>query len=426
MHSPPARFALVGQPVHAEVLIDSEIERDVTVSLDDRSVVVGARQALLLQMVIRDHHSPTSVTVGDASYPVSLTVAASPATVHLKSNHCQRWSVADISGQSWFPDGVLQKWDAFGRPFFHGSDCRLSVPAGTALTIRAARGMEFRPTETTVTLQPHEVRTMTLDPVRLFDPPQNGWFGADLHVHMNYGGTMVCEPEDATRMQRGEGLHLMNLVAANCATSLVYDREVLEALSGADLPGSTTEYIARAGVEYRNDLLGHFHATAPVSAPTRYATGHAGSDNPEDWPPNAEACDELRELGATIGYCHPIMSLDLTDDSAPDVVLGGFRTMEAREVVADAALGLVDSIDVVSNGDFAGSAVLYRRMLGAGLQLAASAGTDSLLSFARFGTYSNPPGWARVYAAPCGATQRGHLSRRCSGRTNHCDQRTVD
>src|SRR5579883_48609 len=45
-----------------------------------------------------------------------------------------------------------------------------------------------------------------------------------------------------------------------------------------------------------------------------------------------------------------------------------------------------------------GSAVLYRRMVGAGCRLAVTAGTDCLLSFSCCSTFSNPAVWARVYA----------------------------
>src|SRR6185436_15706541 len=72
--------------------------------------------------------------------------------------------------------------------------------------------------------------------------------------------------------------------------------------------------------------------------------------------------------------------------------------VEARELVADAALGLVDSIDIISPYDDEGAIVLYHRLLSCGLRLAATAGTDCFLSFSRLGVASNPPGWGRVYA----------------------------
>ena len=108
------------------------------------------------------------------------------------------------------------------------------------------------------------------DPPRLFDPAAAGWYGGDLHVHLNYSGDLVCAPADAARMQAGEGLHLLNLLAANFASSLIYDRDLLERTAGRDLPWSGPGIVARAGVEYRNDLLGHVHALGPAGPPSRY------------------------------------------------------------------------------------------------------------------------------------------------------------
>ncbi|GAA4999580.1 CehA/McbA family metallohydrolase [Actinopolymorpha pittospori] len=74
------------------------------------------------------------------------------------------------------------------------------------------------------------------------------------------------------------------------------------------------------------------------------------------------------------------------------------RSVECRELVADAALGLVDGMNVVSNLNDQGAAVVFRRLLGAGIPIAATVGTDSMLSVRRDSTYANPPGWARMYA----------------------------
>ena len=198
-------------------------------------------------------------------------------------------------------------------------------------------------------------------------------------------------------MQLGEGLHLLNLVAANCATSLVFDRDMLEQFCGADLPWSSAQAVARMGVEYRNDLLGHVHALGPSAPPSRYFTGHDRSDHPEDWPPNKAGCEELRALGATVGYCHPA-SAPFPDDGSTRRFFRVPRSVEARELVADAALGLVDSLDLISPSSDEGAVFLYHRLLSCGLRLAATAGTDTFLSFSHSSTFSNPPGWGRVYA----------------------------
>jgi hypothetical protein len=77
--------------------------------------------------------------------------------------------------------------------------------------------------------------------------------------------------------------------------------------------------------------------------------------------------------------------------------------MDARELVVDAALGLVDSIDLIGPNDVDGTAILYHHLLNCGLRLAATVGTDVWLSYSRGPLLSNPPGWARVYADLRGA-----------------------
>ena len=95
------------------------------------------------------------------------------------------------------------------------------------------------------------------------------------------------------------------------------------------------------GVEYRNDLLGHLHALNPARPPSNCHSGHAGSERDEDRPSDSVAAAELKALEANVGYCLPVLS---TFEDDPAAVLDLMPdSVEACEVVADAALGLVDS-----------------------------------------------------------------------------------
>jgi hypothetical protein len=382
---PPAGVVLVRDDGEVRCGPPRPVTAGGTVPLD---VVIDGPDGVDVRTV--DAGPGATVTVAGRSVPLGAALEVVPAArLRLRSPRCARWSVTDATGGAWFPDGVPHKWDVDERPFFHAADVVLHVPA-TPLTVRCARGLEFGVRTETVT--PGGDTTVELDPPRRFDPAATGWYGGDLHVHLNYSGDLVCSPADAARMQHGEGLHLLSLVAGNMLTSRVYDSELLEAYAGKDLPWSGGDTVARAGVEYRNDLLGHVHALGPGSPPERYFTGHEASDHPEDWPPNHVACADLRHRHATVGYAHPVRS-------SVDTFFAEPRSVEARELVVDAALGLVDSLDVLSPFDDEGAVVLYHRLLSCGLRLAATAGTDTFLSFAHGpGTASNPPGWARVYA----------------------------
>src|SRR5918998_5759400 len=394
----PARPSVAGRSVAIDVVVNSAADADLRLTVAGREVRVGPRGAAI-ETVDLDGDDPTfTVALGENTLSVGEAFRPSPAAeLRLLSSRPVRWSVTDPGGGAWFPKGVLAKWDAHHRPFFHGHDVTLPVPA-QPLRVVCARGLEFERTELDVTPTAGETRIVDCDPQRLFDPAAEGWYGGDLHIHMNYSGDLICTPGDAARMQLGEGLHLANLVAANLSTSIVYDRDMLEQFAGTDLPWSTEGTVARMGVEYRNDLLGHVHALGPSGPPARYYAGHEQSDHPEDWPPNKVACEEMQGLSATVGYPHPAFTAFPVDWSIARFFQTP-RSVEARELVADAALGVVDSIDLISPFDDEGAVFLYHPLLSCGLRLAATAGTDAFLSFSHGpGVASNPPGWGRVYA----------------------------
>ncbi|MFC6882052.1 CehA/McbA family metallohydrolase [Actinomadura yumaensis] len=374
-------------PFHTTLLADSTRDEPVTLDLDGTRYEIPPRGARLLPVTSRSR-------LRAAGRPVdlgALTRAATPARLRLRAGFPCRWSVTGENGQGWYPDGAPHRIDAHRTPYFHGDDLLLDVPA-EPLTVRVTRGMEYGTASRT--LAPSGDTLVELAPPRLYDAAARGWYGGDMHVHMNWTGDSVGTPAQAAAVQHGEDLHVLNLVAGNVASERVYDREALEHWAGADLPWSDATHLARLGVEYRNDLLGHLYAFGVQAPPGRYHTGFLGT---ADWPPNAAGCAELRGLGAVTGYSHPF-HLPLGEDDPPSGALASGRNCSAREIVADAALGLVDSLDVLNHSAVHATAVVYRRLLGAGAVLAATAGTDSMLSFQRRGNQSSPPGWERVYA----------------------------
>jgi hypothetical protein len=391
----PRPYAIPGGTAEVGVLVDSRRAQPAIVDVDGEKVQVAAGG---VELVTHTGPAPWRLSVGTASTSASEQVPA--ARLRLRAGAPSRWSVVDDRGVAWFPEGALRKWDADRRPMFHGDDIELDVPA-VPLTVSCGRGMEFETVSTTVTPGAGATVPVRLHLPRLHDPAADGWYGGDLHVHMNYSGDLVVRPQDAGVMQLGEGLHLMHLVAGNIGRTRVYDREAFEATVAEDLPWSSDEHVARFGVEFRNDLLGHVHGLGLTGVPSRYSTGHAASEHPDDWPANAHACAELRELGATVGYTHPVFSP--LSDGTPADAFGFPRSVEARELVADAALGLVDSVDLLGPNDAEGTTVVYHHLLSCGLRLAATAGTDVWLSFSSGPLISNPPGWARVYADLRGA-----------------------
>ncbi|GAA1682953.1 hypothetical protein GCM10009765_35190 [Fodinicola feengrottensis] len=391
----PARPVIAGHRRQIDVIVDSALDREITLAVAGQDVTIAPRAAAI---VVTDVENILVVRFGGVQLDVTDAVRpCTAAELRLSASQCARWSVTDSTGGAWFPDDVLKKWDIHHRPFFHAGTVTLGVPVDD-LRVVCTRGMEFDRTEIEVRPEPGQTVPVDCEPHRLIDPAAGGWYGGDLHVHQNYSGDLVCHPRDAARMQVGEGLHLMNLVAGNFHGAHVYDREMLESFAGVDLPWSSSDAVARMGVEYRNNLLGHVHGLGVTAPPKKYFSGFEGTEHADDWPPNKAACEELRSLSATVGYAHPSHSA-FPPDWSTDQFFGYPRSVEARELVADAALGVVDSVDVLSPLMHEGAIFLYHRLLSCGIRLAATAGTDVFLSFSHGPVVaSNPPGWARVYA----------------------------
>ncbi|MGS2645666.1 CehA/McbA family metallohydrolase [Streptosporangium sp. G12] len=384
-----AQAVLDGRPLRTTLLLDSSRSGPVTVLADGRAHVVGPGGARLIKITSRSEVVADGVPV-DLS---PLTRPAPAARLRVRAGFPCKWSVYGEHGQGWYPEGAPDRHDYHVMPYFHGDDLVLDVPAET-LTVRVSRGMEYGSAQVTVTPAPNGETLVELTPERLYDAAALGWYGGDMHVHLNWAGDMVGTPGLAGIMQHGEDLHVLNLVAGNVSSERVYDSEALEHWAGRDLPWSDASHVARIGVEYRNDLLGHLYAFGVSAPPSRFHTGFLGT---ADWPPNSVACEELRGLGAVTGYSHPFHN-PFSDMDGPDKALRWGRNCSSREIVADAALGLVDTLDVLSQTSITATAAVYRRLIGAGNRVAVTAGTDAMVSFARRGNQSNPPGWARVYA----------------------------
>ncbi|MEV0597219.1 CehA/McbA family metallohydrolase [Nonomuraea cavernae] len=271
----------------------------------------------------------------------NLELLTTARTLRLRAGFPCRWSVWSADGQGYFPRDTSPARDHDGLPYFHGDDMVLDVP-GEPLWVRAARGMEYGHAETT--LVPGDGETLVeLAPQRIYDAAARGWYGGDLHVHLNRPSQWVAAS------QLGEDLHVVNLLPG--------DDEAAGQWQGRDLPWSDDTHVARVGLAHQ--ALGL-----------------------DEGPPPGRA---LRDRQLLIGYANAFRGPVET----PEQLVGaGDPGFDARLSVVDAALGLVDSFSSAI-----GSARAYRRLIGAGNRVAAVAGTAHRLG---------PIGRERTYARVAG------------------------
>ena len=297
------------------------------------------------------------------------------------------------------PAGTALRRDRHGNAWFHADGGFEAIATGH-LRLRVMRGIEYQPAELEVDVRPDGEALVEVRLRRWSHMAVDGWRSGDVHVHMHYGGELAMTPEDAALAQRAEDVHFMHMMVANCN-----DGGTL--MDGAHFTGephelSDSDHILRWGEEYRNHLYGHMCLVGIPSLVEPVFTGVRFSDHEHDWPANAGIASSTHEIEGTVSYAHPLLYAGL----ALDRVFGEPRNVEAKELPVDAALGRVDAVDILSYpGSTADVTALWYRLLNCGLQLAATAGTDTFMNVVdstdllAFDTraFSSPPGGQRAF-----------------------------
>jgi len=344
------------------------------------SVPGGRRERVVART--RRYHGATGrivITVVD-----SVTRRAMPARV----------SVRHSEGKFFAPDNAWRHADEaierdaqrFEYGYWHsrGTDT-LTLPAGR-YTVQVWRGPEWRTLSRPVT-----VRVDTTSPHRfvlspLLPPPSSlqsrGWWGGDVHVHMNYGGAYRNTPANLAHQARAEGLNVVQNLIVN-KEQRIPDIEYWQ----PSLLHSSPDLVIANGQEFHTGLWGHAsllglrqHYVLPDYA------GYPGTALASLYPTNAAVFDLARAQGAITGYVHPF---DFKPEFAE--IMGGIP----YELPVDVATRRVDFLEVMGYSDHLITSEIWYKLLNCGFRVPAAAGTDA---FPNFASLRGPPGLVRTYA----------------------------
>ena len=321
------------------------------------------------------------VTIVDSAtgraMPARVSVAAAPAS-------------AD-SGRFFAPDAAWRHADEarvrgeqrLEYGYFHtaGRDT-VTVPAGPVV-VEVWRGPEYRTVRREIAVAPNAMREMRIPLARLVDLPSRGWWGGDMHVHMNYGGAYRNTPAHLALQARAEGLNVLENLVVNKEQripDIAYWRPDPD-------PLSTRDFILAYGQEFHTGFWGH---AGLVGLTDHYLlpdySGYTGTALASLFPTNAAVADLAHAQGGLMGYVHPF-------DFRPDLsrVEGGIP----YELPIDVALGKADYMEVMGYSDHLITSEVWYRLLNCGFRVPAGAGTDA---FPNFAALRGPPGLVRVYA----------------------------
>ena len=184
----------------------------------------------------------------------------------------------------------------------------LTLPPGK-YRVRAEKGMEYRKSETTVSLEAGQTVEISLEVARLLNMNEQGWYSGDLHIHRS--------PQDMPVLLRAEDLNIGPTITRHVGSG----REVSPFPETPLLPADATHTASAQNQEVERLVKGH-GAIVLLNLPQPIDPNMTAL-----YPMDAEFCRQARAAGAFLDAEKPIW----------------------KNVPVNAALGLVDAIGVVNN-----------------------------------------------------------------------------
>ncbi|PWL39651.1 hypothetical protein DKG77_02125 [Flagellimonas aquimarina] len=294
-----------------------------------------------------------------------------------------RMSITDQNGHPVIPDsGVVHSEGQHGMVFFYSpGEIEVEAPIGN-LKITAVHGFS---TVKHVQEEKMEegVSTAEINLNKIWNANANGWYSADNHFHLNYGGTNQLDPEDILLDLRAEDLDIGFPLVANLGNRFL----------GQDLWGWKNEGtpIIRIGQEVRSHFLGHLGLIGTTKLYWPWVWGPFYDVYGKDDRLNAEPLRFAEKNKGLGGYVHPVAVKD------------PFKEGEARSIpitlISDAVL---EEVDILELGclwtDEIGTSALWHEFLNMGIPMGQSAGSDVMNDLYR----TMAIGATRVYVKPNG------------------------
>jgi TolB protein len=283
-------------------------------------------------------------------------------------------------------DGFDRSERTFERHYFYvdGSDTIFAAPG--KLTLEVSKGLGYKLEKQVVEIAAGENKEVRVRLQRLQTPWKSTehWSSADLHVHMNYGGTYQNDPGWLHLIADAEGVQLVNNLTVNKEQRFP-DIEFVD-FEEKQEDGTSSRIVQ--GQEFHTSYWGHrglLHLKDHLLLP-----GYVGYPNTAAaslYPTNADVYDMAHAQGALVGAVHPF-------DEVPDPFASPSQKI-TDELPVDVALGKLDYMEIVGFSDHKSTAAVWYKLLNLGFKVPAGGGTDATTNYAA--PIRGQVGFDRVY-----------------------------
>lgn len=313
-----------------------------------------------------------------------------------------RLNVTDAGGHPMLPSFGMARFDGQnGRVYFYSNGAvELEVPTGT-WNVSGVRGLATAEQHGRATVPAGGSAEVRLELAPLWDAHAAGYYSADHHFHLNYGGQVDLAPNDLYPLLNGEALDAATPMLANLHNRFE-DQEFFSYTSTATLP------FVRFAQEVRPHFLGHIGLLGTSELFWPWVWGPLYEVYGRDDRPNLVALNEGRRQGGLSYYVHPVSG---TRDPFSQAGLASIPISLIPDVVHN-GVDLLEIVCLWSNA--VGTTELWYRLLNAGFPVAPSGGTDVMTDFHR----TMALGSTRVYVRPEGAmTWESYMRALAAGRS---------
>ena len=235
--------------------------------------------------------------------------------------------------------------DFFFQPQVYRRDGgTIALPSGS-FTVTVSRGPEYVPQTRTVAVSGPTELAFRLE--RWIDPPRDGWYPGDHHVHSagcsHYENpTEGVRPEDMWPQIEGEGLNIASVLI--WGPSYYHQKQFF---TGEDHPLSQPDRLMRYDLEISGFPSSHAGHLVLLGVKDQ---DYPGTKRLDDWPTwTLPVLRWAKAQGIVTGFAHSGWGLEVRSTDLPNYEVPAFDGIGANEFIVDVTHP--ETVDFISAGD---------------------------------------------------------------------------
>ncbi len=256
-------------------------------------------------------------------------------------------------------DQIARRW------FYNDGVFRVRAPAGP-INVSVRKGLEYRSLDLKFDVAAGRTTKETVKLTRWADMPKRGWYAADVHLH-------YFDPPSVRFEMEAEDVVVADVLVMNHYGAITARKY----FTGAPDPISDANHLIYYNEEFRHNQLGHLGLLNLKSLVEPISIGGLGSSQPQFFRgAHFDLSDEHGKRRADAASPDRLLIEAMRETHRQGGLVNLAHLRDELEFALDAALGQLDTVDILTDTKIDEALTFWYHMLNCGLRLPATAGTD--------------------------------------------------